>query len=214
MKADVWFRCAIAHGLRNHFWILNRPILFQLTNKCRIILTWSLHWPCCQWCQTTWKQIRTKWVRRSCVHFQALFLKKLYWGELLRKRIFKLNEILSWPVVYIIYILIHELVEETRTYENHCSYDSSGENCSLFSLCWTCGDFGCRCSMAYLELMCLFVVFMALITSMVLCARSQDSSLSGSVRKVHVVFATAEFRSGRKQRQKALDTSALQRGIQ
>ena len=32
--------------------------------------------------------------------------------------------------------------------------------------------------------------FMALITTLVLCARSQDSLLSVSVRRVHVVFST------------------------
>ena len=35
---------------------------------------------------------------------------------------------------------------------------------------------------------------MARITALVLCARSQDSLLSVSMCRVHVVFATAEFR--------------------
>ena len=42
------------------------------------------------------------------------------------------------------------------------------------------------------------VGFMALITAIVLCVRSQDSLLSVSVRRVHVVFSTVRFKAGRK----------------
>ena len=40
--------------------------------------------------------------------------------------------------------------------------------------------------------------FLALITAMVLCASSQDSVLSVSVRRVHVAFSTAAFMGGAK----------------
>ena len=41
--------------------------------------------------------------------------------------------------------------------------------------------------------------FMTLLTAMVLCATSQDSVLSVSVRiRVHVVFSTAAFKGGGK----------------
>ena len=48
---------------------------------------------------------------------------------------------------------------------------------------------------------CLFVClygFKALTTSIALCARSQDSILSVSVRRVHVVFLSARFKGGGK----------------
>ena len=57
-------------------------------------------------------------------------------------------------------------------------------------------------------------VFMALVTAMVLCARSQDSLMSVSVRRVHVVFSTARFRGGGKPCPKTRVTNALRRGIQ
>ena len=41
-------------------------------------------------------------------------------------------------------------------------------------------------------------VFMALITTQVLCARSQNSVMSVSVRRVHVVLSTAGFKGGGK----------------
>ena len=41
---------------------------------------------------------------------------------------------------------------------------------------------------------------MALITALVLCARSQDSLLSVLMRRVHVVFSTAGFMGGGKPR--------------
>ena len=41
-------------------------------------------------------------------------------------------------------------------------------------------------------------VFMVLITTLVLCARSQDFVMSVSVRRVHVVFSTAGFNGGGK----------------
>ena len=40
--------------------------------------------------------------------------------------------------------------------------------------------------------------FMALIASMVLCARCQDSVLSVPVRRVHVVYSTAGCKGGNK----------------
>ena len=40
--------------------------------------------------------------------------------------------------------------------------------------------------------------FMALTAAVVLSAMSQDSVLSVSVRRVHVVFPTAEFKGGEK----------------
>ena len=46
-------------------------------------------------------------------------------------------------------------------------------------------------------MMLLYVcVFMALITAMVLCGRSQDLVLYVSVRRVHVVLSTAGFKGG------------------
>ena len=38
--------------------------------------------------------------------------------------------------------------------------------------------------------------FMALKTALVLCAMSQDSLLSASVRRLHVVFSTAGLKGG------------------
>ena len=46
-------------------------------------------------------------------------------------------------------------------------------------------------------------VFMALIATMILCARSRDSLLSVSVRGVLVVFSTAGFMGGGKPRPKS-----------
>ena len=44
-------------------------------------------------------------------------------------------------------------------------------------------------------IVCIYVwFFMALITTLVLCARSQDSLPSASVRRVNVVFSTAGFK--------------------
>ena len=40
--------------------------------------------------------------------------------------------------------------------------------------------------------------FMAFMTALVLCARSQDLVLSVSVRRVHVVFSAAGFTGGGK----------------
>ena len=53
--------------------------------------------------------------------------------------------------------------------------------------------------------------FMALITAMVLCARSQDSVLSVSERRVHVLFSKAEFKGEGKSSQTTRET-ALQNG--
>ena len=51
--------------------------------------------------------------------------------------------------------------------------------------------------------------FMALITALVMCAMSQDSLLSVSVRRAHVVFSTAGFKVGGKPCPKAHETAAL-----
>ena len=53
-----------------------------------------------------------------------------------------------------------------------------------------------HCVTQYIYLIDTYVCrrFMALITAMVLCARSQDSLLSVSMRRVHVLFSTAEFK--------------------
>ena len=58
------------------------------------------------------------------------------------------------------------------------------------------------------------VGFMAFVTALVLCARSQDSSLSVSVRRADVVFSTAGFKGGGKPCPWTRETAALQRGIQ
>ena len=57
-------------------------------------------------------------------------------------------------------------------------------------------------------------VFMALITTLVLCARSQDFAMSVLVRRVHVVFWTAGFKGGGKPSCKTREIAALRRGIQ
>ena len=54
--------------------------------------------------------------------------------------------------------------------------------------------------------------FIALVTDMVWSARSQDSALTVSVRRVHVVFSTAGFKSGGKPSPKTRDTITLRRG--
>ena len=46
---------------------------------------------------------------------------------------------------------------------------------------------------------CMYVcVFMALITTLVLCARSRDLVMSVSVRRVHAVLSTVGFKGGGK----------------
>ena len=56
--------------------------------------------------------------------------------------------------------------------------------------------------------------FMALITALVLCARSQDSLLSVAVCRINVVFSTAGFKDGGKPCPKTRETAALRRGVQ
>ena len=56
--------------------------------------------------------------------------------------------------------------------------------------------------------------FMALITALVLCARSQDSLLSVSVRKVHVLFQAVAFKGGGKLCPNTRETAALRIGCQ
>ena len=54
---------------------------------------------------------------------------------------------------------------------------------------------------------CLYVcVFMVLITTLVLCARSQDLVISVSERRVHVVLSTAGFKGGGKPCHKTHET--------
>ena len=50
--------------------------------------------------------------------------------------------------------------------------------------------------------------FMAIMTALVMCARSQDSLTSVSMRMVRVVFSTAGFKGGRKQSPKTRATAA------
>ena len=57
-------------------------------------------------------------------------------------------------------------------------------------------------------------VLVALITTLVLCARSQDLVMSVPVRRVHVVLSTAGFKGGGKPCRKTRETAALRRGIQ
>ena len=61
---------------------------------------------------------------------------------------------------------------------------------------------------------CFVCAFMALITTLVLCARSQDIVMSVSVRRVNVVFSTAGLKGGGKPCRKTRETAALQSGIQ
>ena len=56
--------------------------------------------------------------------------------------------------------------------------------------------------------------FVALIPALVLCARSQDSLMSVSVRRVYVLFLSVGFKNGGKLCPKTRETTALQRGIQ
>ena len=51
-------------------------------------------------------------------------------------------------------------------------------------------------------------VFMALITTLVLCARSQDLAMPVSVRRVLVVLSTAGFKGGGKPCPKTRETAA------
>ena len=65
------------------------------------------------------------------------------------------------------------------------------------------------------ELYAMYVcVFMALMTTLVLCARSSDLVMSVSVRRVHVVLSTGRFKGGGKPCHKTHETAALRRGIQ
>ena len=52
---------------------------------------------------------------------------------------------------------------------------------------------------------------MALITTLVLYARSQDLVIPMSVRTVHVAFSTAGFKGGGKPCRKSRETAALNR---
>ena len=62
--------------------------------------------------------------------------------------------------------------------------------------------------------LCMYVcVFIALVTTVVMCARSQDLVLSGSMRRVHDVLSTARFKGGGKPCRKTRETAALRRGI-
>ena len=61
---------------------------------------------------------------------------------------------------------------------------------------------------------CMYVVFTALMTTLVLCTRSQDLVMSVSVRRVHVILWTAGFKGGGKPCRKTREIAALRRGIQ
>ena len=69
-------------------------------------------------------------------------------------------------------------------------------------------------SLFVLRLTFVHMGFMALIATLVLCVRSQDSLMSVSVRSVHVVFSTAGFKGGGELRPETRETTALWRGIQ
>ena len=56
-------------------------------------------------------------------------------------------------------------------------------------------------------------VFMALITTLVLCAKSQDLVMPVSVRRVRVALYTVGFKGGGKPCPKTRETAALRRGI-
>ena len=58
------------------------------------------------------------------------------------------------------------------------------------------------------------VVVILLIATMVLCARFQDSLLSVSVRRVHVLYSTAGFKGRGKPCRKIRETVAMRVGIQ
>ena len=64
------------------------------------------------------------------------------------------------------------------------------------------------------ELTYAFMGFMALTTLMVLCARSRDSVLSVSVRRVHVVLSTAGSKGEGNPCPKTREALPLLRGIQ
>ena len=55
---------------------------------------------------------------------------------------------------------------------------------------------------------------MMLVTTLVLCASSQDLVLSVSMYWVHVVFSTAGFKGGGTPCRKTRETAALRGGIQ
>ena len=57
----------------------------------------------------------------------------------------------------------------------------------------------------------MYIVFMALVTALVLCAWSQDLLLSLSVCRTYVVFSTAGFEDGGKPCHRTLETVALRR---
>ena len=61
---------------------------------------------------------------------------------------------------------------------------------------------------------CMYVLLKELITTLVLCARSQDLVMSVSVRRVHFVFSTVGFKGGGKPCRRTRETDALRRGIQ
>ena len=56
--------------------------------------------------------------------------------------------------------------------------------------------------------------FMAHIPAMVLCAKSQDSLMSVSERRLHAVFSTDGFKCGGKPCSKTREIAALRRDIQ
>ena len=55
---------------------------------------------------------------------------------------------------------------------------------------------------------------MTLVTAIIFCAMSQDSLLSVSVSRAHVVFSTAGVKGAGKRCPRKRETAALQRGIQ
>ena len=59
-----------------------------------------------------------------------------------------------------------------------------------------------------------YMSFMTLISTLRLCAKSQDLVISVSVRRVHVVVSIAGFKGGGKPCRKTREIIALLRGIQ
>ena len=78
---------------------------------------------------------------------------------------------------------------------------------NLLALFRSCGSLITNCVYVCIGLL-------ALRTAMVLCAMSQDSVLSVSLRTVHVVFSTAGFKGGGMPCSNTLETAVLWRGIQ
>ena len=76
--------------------------------------------------------------------------------------------------------------------------------------CWNDVSVGSKCLLLKRDV---FIVFMAHITAMVLCARSRESLHSVSMLKAYVVFSTTGIKSGWKPSHKTREIVALRWGI-